>query len=212
MKHLIIAIDGPAAAGKGTLARQLAETLELPYLDTGLLYRAVARRVLNAGGNPEIDGPEHAQQLLPEDLHRDDLRVPEVDRAASLVARDAEVRSALLERQRIFGRARGAVVDGRDIGTVVFPDAHAKFFITASPEVRAQRRYEQRHGSACADSNALAKEIAALNARDEQDASRATAPLRPAEDAVKIVTDHLDAASVLAKVCQILQERGLIRI
>ncbi len=210
-KYPVIAIDGPAAAGKGTLARQLADVLELPYLDTGLLYRAVARRVLDQGGDPAHDGPEQARQLVPEDMRRADLREPEVDQAASIVARHPEVRAALLERQRHFGRARGAVVDGRDIGTVVFPDASAKFFITASPEVRAQRRYEQRHGQPCTDPARLAEEIAAINARDEQDASRAAAPLRPAEDAVQVVTDDLDAAGVLEHVCQILQEKGIIR-
>ncbi len=212
MKYPIIAIDGPAAAGKGTLARQLAEVLALPYLDTGLLYRAVARRVLDQGGDPAHDGPEQARQLMPEDMRRDDLRTPEVDRAASLVAKEPEVRAALLERQRLFARARGAVVDGRDIGTVVFPQATAKFFITASPEVRAQRRYIQRYGHSCTDSAALAAEVAAINARDGQDASRQTAPLRPAEDAVQILTDGLDAAAVLEKVCQILQEKGIIRV
>ncbi|MCT6837725.1 MAG: cytidylate kinase [Bifidobacteriales bacterium] len=212
MKYPIIAIDGPAAAGKGTLARQLAEVLALPYLDTGLLYRAVARRVLNQGGDPAHDGPEQARQLMPEDMRRDDLRTPEVDRAASLVAKEPEVRAALLERQRLFARARGAVVDGRDIGTVVFPQATAKFFITASPEVRAQRRYIQRYGQSCTDSAALAAEVAAINARDGQDASRQTAPLRPAEDAVQILTDGLDDAAVLEKVCQILQEKGIIRV
>lgn len=211
MKYPVIAIDGPAAAGKGTLARQLAEVLELPYLDTGLLYRAVARRVLDQGGDPAHDGPEQARQLVPEDMRRTDLREPEVDRAASAVARHPEVRDALLERQRHFGRARGAVVDGRDIGTVVFPDASAKFFITASPEVRAQRRYVQRHGHPCTDPSELAKEVAAITARDQQDSARETAPLRPAEDAVQIVTDDLDAAGVLERVCLILQEKGIIR-
>lgn len=209
-KRLIVAVDGPAAAGKGTLARALAEHLNLPYLDTGVLYRAVARQVVDQGQDPAIAGEEQARALQPNDLARDDLRVPEMDRAASLVARQPKVRAALLERQRDFGRAHGAVVDGRDIGTVVFPDADLKLFITASPEVRARRRYQQRHGVLCEDSAALQQEIEAIVARDEQDASRETSPLRPAETAVQIVTDTLNAQAVLERVLLTMRERQLL--
>ncbi|MXV43730.1 (d)CMP kinase [Saccharibacter sp. 17.LH.SD] len=208
-RRLIVAVDGPAAAGKGTLARALAETLGLPYLDTGLLYRAVARRVLDQGKNPAECGAEQARVLQTEDLQRDDLRASEVDRAASLVARQPSVRAALLERQREFGQAHGAVVDGRDIGTVVFPNADVKLFITASPEVRAQRRYKQRHGVLCDDPALLAEEVAALVARDEQDASRAVSPLRPADNAIQILTDDLGAEAVLHRALDVLRDRGL---
>ncbi len=124
--RLVVAVDGPAAAGKGTLARALAAALGLPYLDTGLLYRAVGRRMLDAGLAPSGDAGPQARALLPEDLDRSDLRTPEVDRAASQVAAQPAVRAALLAFQRGFGAARGAVLDGRDIGTVIFPDAPVK--------------------------------------------------------------------------------------
>ena len=132
---LIIAVDGPAAAGKGTLARRLARHFGLPYLDTGLLYRAVGRRVLDAGGDPADPAAAEAaaRALRPGDLERSDLRGPPADAAASAVAAIPGVRAALLEFQRAFGRARGAVLDGRDIGTVVFPAATAKLYVTASP-------------------------------------------------------------------------------
>ena len=142
---MVIAIDGPAAAGKGTLARRLAAALDLPYLDTGLLYRAVTRRLLDANADP--GDPEAAERaaaaLTPEDMARADLRTPEVDRVASTVASISGVRAALLEFQRNFGRAHGAVLDGRDIGTVIFPEAQAKFFVVASVEARAGRRWRE---------------------------------------------------------------------
>lgn len=209
-RRLIIAVDGPAAAGKGTLARALAERLSLPYLDTGVLYRAVARQVVDQGHDPAVQGEQQAKMLQPADMERGDLRVPEIDRAASLVARQPGVRAALLERQRAFGRAHGAVVDGRDIGTVVFPDADLKLFITASPEVRAQRRYQQRHGASCMDSVVMQREVQAIVDRDEQDASRETSPLRPADTAVQIVTDTLDAGAVLERVLATMRERHLL--
>lgn len=210
-RKLVIAVDGPAAAGKGTLARALAELLSLSYLDTGLLYRAVARRALDAGHDPAAPADRYARALEADDLTRTDLRLPEVDRAASLVARQPAVREALLERQRSFARERGAVVDGRDIGTVVLPDADIKFFITASPETRAQRRFSQRHGGPCMDAARLEAEVTELTARDLQDATRATAPLKPAPDAVHVATDALDAAGVLEVVCRHLEARGLYR-
>lgn len=184
--------------------------LGLPYLDTGLLYRAVARRVIDQGANPHDDATVFAESLETDDLERNDLRQPEVDQAASLVARQPGVRAALLERQRHFGRLGGAVIDGRDIGTVVFPDADMKFFITASPGVRAQRRYRQRYGHDCDDETVLQKEVRAITERDQQDASRDVAPLKPAIDAVMIKTDHLTAADVLHKTLDVLRERGLL--
>lgn len=139
----VIAVDGPAAAGKGTLARRLAATLDLPYLDTGLLYRAVGRRVLDANGDPgDPATAERAARLLQTtDLDRSDLRGPQVDAAASSVASIPGVRASLLTFQREFARLKGAVLDGRDIGTVIFPDAVAKLFVTADLTERARRRW-----------------------------------------------------------------------
>ncbi|MGC5749857.1 (d)CMP kinase [Gluconobacter sp. NFX36] len=206
-RPLVIAVDGPAAAGKGTLAKALAARLGLPYLDTGLLYRAVARRMVNAGLDPAGDASAQAQALQPEDLVRTDLRVPEIDRGASLVAVQPAVRAALLDRQRVFATQTGAVVDGRDIGTVVFPDADVKFFITASPRTRALRRHHQVHGEAPLVEAELEAAVAEIVARDSRDSSRDTAPLVQAADAVLIETDDLSAEQVLEKACEEVARR-----
>lgn len=207
MARWIIAIDGPAAAGKGTLARRLAAHLTLPYLDTGLLYRAVGRRVLDLGENPS--DPEAAgraaRELRPEDLERSDLRGPEADAAAAAVASVSAVRAALLAFQRDFGAAQGAVLDGRDIGTVVFPDADLKLFIIASPEARTHRRWlELRARGRDVDPAEVERDI---RARDQQDAARAIAPLRPADDAVVIDTTALDRDAAFAAVLAVTRER-----
>ena len=189
----IVAIDGPAAAGKGTLARRLAAELGLPYLDTGLLYRAVGRLVLDREADPAdpVAAEAAARALVPGDLERGDLRGPVADAAAAAVASVPGVRAALLDFQRNFGRERGAVLDGRDIGTVIFPDAPAKLFITASLSERARRRWlELQSKGTPAD---LATVEADMRARDEADRARAAAPLRPAEDAVQIDTTAMDA-------------------
>ncbi len=190
---IVIAIDGPAAAGKGTLARRLAAELGLPYLDTGLLYRAVGRRVLDGGGDPRDPAAAEAaaRALDPSDLARDDLRGPEADAASSAVAAIPGVRSALFDFQRNFATLAGAVLDGRDIGTVIFPDASAKLFVTASPSERARRRWLELRGKG-ADAEVATVERE-LRDRDARDAARATAPLRPAEDAIEIDTSDLDA-------------------
>ena len=204
----IIAIDGPAAAGKGTLARRLAAFLDLPYLDTGLLYRAVARRLLDAGqtaGDPEA-AIAQAEALTPADLARSDLRTPEVDRLAPAVASIPGVRAALLAFQRNFGATQGAVLDGRDIGTIIFPQADAKFFVTASVEARARRRWlELQQRGLDVDFTTVADDMAA---RDAADASREAAPLRAAEDAVAIDTTTLDADAAFAKVIGVLRDAG----
>ncbi|OJW25751.1 MAG: cytidylate kinase [Rhodospirillales bacterium 69-11] len=203
----IVAIDGPAAAGKGTLARRLAAELGLPYLDTGLLYRAVGRRVLDAGGDPADPAvaEDAARSLAAADLARPDLRTPETAAASSVVAAIPGVRAALLDFQRRFGAAGGAVLDGRDIGTVIFPDAPAKLFVTASPAARARRRWlELSAGGATLDLGAVKQDMAA---RDARDASRDAAPMRPAADAVVIDTTDLDADAVFALALQAVRAR-----
>ncbi len=198
MKPIVIAIDGPAASGKGTLARRLAAAFNLPYLDTGLLYRVVARRVLDHGGNPTDPAIATAQArgLGRLDLGRDDLRTPEVDLAASAVASIAAVRAALLDFQRNFAASSGAVLDGRDIGTIVFPQAAVKLFITASLDVRAQRRFAERQ---IQGHTATLDEVRAdLAVRDEADRTRTAAPLRPADDAHVLDTSALDADHAFA--------------
>lgn len=202
---LIIAVDGPAAAGKGTLARRLAAHLGLPYLDTGLLYRATGRRVLDAGGDPAnpADATAAAEALQPSDLDRGDLRGPPADAAASQVAAIPGVRAALLDFQRRFGQAHGAVLDGRDIGTVVFPEAPVKLFVTASPEERARRRHAEL--AARGEAPPLAEVAAEMAARDARDSARDVAPLRPAEDAVTLDTSALDADAAFAAALRIVE-------
>ena len=194
----IVAIDGPAAAGKGTLARRLAAHLGLPYLDTGLLYRATARRLLLAGLDPAdpLAAEAAARALSPPDLARTDLRTPDVDRAAAAVASIPPVRAALLDFQRGFGHAHGAVLDGRDIGTIIFPEARAKLFVTASVAARAHRRWLELTGRGVAAELATVRED--MEARDAADASRAAAPLRPAADAFVLDTTLLDAEAAFA--------------
>ena len=203
----IIAIDGPAASGKGTLARRLAAELRLPYLDTGLLYRAVGRRVLDLGADPAdpVAAEAAARALLPADLERADLRGPESDAASAAVASVAGVRAALLDFQRSFGAERGAVLDGRDIGTVIFPDAPAKLFVTASPEERARRRWlELRAKGTPAE---LATVLADMRARDAADQARLAAPLRAAADAVQLDTTAMDAETAFVTALAEIRKR-----
>jgi len=206
-RPLIIAIDGPAAAGKGTLARRLAATLGLPYLDTGLLYRAVGRRVLDAGGDPAepAAAAAAARVLGPADLDRSDLRGPGADAAAAAVAAIPAVRAALLAFQRGFAGERGAVLDGRDIGTVIFPDAGVKLFVTASLEARARRRWLELRAKGC-DAELSAVETD-MRARDALDAARAAAPLRPAPDAALLDTTALDADAAFRAAMRIVTAR-----
>jgi cytidylate kinase len=204
---LTVAIDGPAASGKGTLARRLADVLGVPHLDTGLLYRAVGRRVLDAAGDP-ADAPAAtatAETLQPADLRRDDLRGPVADAAAAQVAAIPGVRAALLAFQRRFA-ADGAVLDGRDIGTVVLPGARVKLFVTAALDVRAGRRHREllARGGAVPDIAAIQAEMAA---RDEADSTRAVAPLRPAEDAVVLDTSGLTSDQALARAEAIIRSK-----
>lgn len=209
-KPLVIAIDGPAAAGKGTLAHGLAAHFHLPHLDTGLLYRAVARRLLDEGADPRDPNFAHAGRAAAEvldehDLARNDLRTPEVDRAASVVAGDTLVRQALLTFQRAFPAERGGVLDGRDIGTVVLPEATIKFFVTAAIDVRARRRLaELRARGIEATLDVLSRDIAR---RDEEDRTRSAAPLRQAKDALLIDTSALDADATLKRALALARAR-----
>jgi cytidylate kinase len=207
MPAWIIAIDGPAAAGKGTLARRLAAHLDLPYLDTGVLYRAVGRLVLDRGQDPADHraAADAARSLRAEDLLRSDLRGPPADGAASAVAAVPAVRAALLDFQRRFGAARGAVLDGRDIGTVIFPNADLKLFVTASPEARARRRWlELRERGESADLAVVERD---MRDRDARDSARAAAPLAAAADAIVIDTTAMDADAAFAAALSAARDR-----
>lgn len=189
---MIIAIDGPAASGKGTLGLRIAEHFGFAHLDTGLLYRAVARDVLARGGpiDDERVAIDCARSLDPASLADPALRQTGIGEAASIVARIGEVRTALLQFQREFARRKpGAVLDGRDIGTVVCPDADVKIFVTAAPEVRAQRRFLER--KAAGDDITFQQVLDLIQQRDARDAGRASAPMRPASDAILLDTTNL---------------------
>ncbi|UWR61175.1 (d)CMP kinase [Phaeobacter inhibens] len=187
-----VAVDGPAAAGKGTISRAVAAHFGFGHLDTGLLYRAVGARML-AGDKP-IDA---ALALLPDDLERPELRTAQVAQAASKVAVIAEVRAALVDFQRAFARrAGGAVLDGRDIGTVICPSAQAKLFVTASAEVRAQRRLQEL--MAAGNPTSYAEVLEDVKARDARDTNRSESPLKPASDAVLIDTSSLTIDEAVA--------------
>jgi cytidylate kinase len=213
---IVVAIDGPAAAGKGTLARRLAKYLDLAYLDTGLLYRAVGWKTLKAGGDPSDTGMAvaAAKALSAEDLSDPALRGDEAANAASKVAAIPAVRAELLEFQRKFakgppagpnGPVKGAVIDGRDLGTVVCPDATAKLFITASLEARVQRRLKelQERGHAAI----YARVFEDMSARDARDSTRTVAPLEPAKDALMLDTSDLDPDAVFARALAFIASR-----
>lgn len=198
-----IAIDGPAAAGKGTISKAVAAHFTMAHLDTGLLYRAVGAQMLQ-GADPLVA----AQSLRPEDLDAANLRSPEVALAASQVAVMAEVRAELLAFQRGFARREGgAVLDGRDIGTVICPKAEVKLFVTASAEVRARRRHQELvAGGTQIDFDQV---LADVTTRDARDAERAEAPMIAAVDAVVIDTSNLTIDAAIAVAVSIVQE-GII--
>lgn len=209
---MIVAIDGPAASGKGTLAKRLAAHFGLPHLDTGLLYRATAHRLLQEGHalDDVARATEAARRLMPDAFDEAHLRGPDMGEAASIVAAIPEVRAALLEMQRSFARRPpGAVLDGRDIGTVVCPAAECKIFVTATPETRADRR--TRELALRGEPAAYEMILADIKSRDERDSQRATAPLAAAPDAVKLDTTHLDveAAFEAALAIVLAHQRGV---
>ncbi len=186
-----VAIDGPAAAGKGTIARAVAAHFGFAHLDTGLLYRATGRRTLDG-----TDAITAARELASADLEAGDLRTPDVAQAASRVAALPEVRQALLDFQRAFAaREGGAVLDGRDIGTVICPDAQVKLFVIASDEIRATRRLKELLDKG--HDTSFDEVLADLRSRDARDSARASAPLKPAEDAVTLDTSEMSIEAAI---------------
>lgn len=200
---MIVAVDGPAASGKGTIARALATHFGLPHLDTGLLYRAVGVATARAGGDPDSARDAHSACDFPDALLSDPaLKTEAAGDLASRVSRHPAVRAALFERQRAFaGRPEGAVLDGRDIGTVIAPDADAKLFVTARPEVRARRRQRDDPG------RTYDSILADILARDARDSGRAEAPLRQAEDADLLDTSDLTIGAAVQRAIALVEAR-----
>jgi cytidylate kinase len=205
-KGVVIAVDGPAASGKGTIARALARELGLPHMDTGLLYRAVALNLWRWGGDPRNEFEAlRACDMLSIDPADEELRSEPVSKIASAISAYPTVRKALLERQQEFaGQPGGAVLDGRDIGTVIAPNADVKLFVTASPEVRAQRRVREllERGMPAHFDDVLAD----IRARDDRDSSREVAPLRQAPDAILLDTSELDVDQAIAEALRLVRE------
>jgi cytidylate kinase len=207
-KALVIAVDGPAASGKGTIARALARHYGLPHMDTGLLYRAVALNLWRWGGDPRNEFEAlRACDDLGFDPGDEELRSEPVSRIASAISAYPSVRSALLERQQDFARQPGgAVLDGRDIGTVIAPDAGVKLFVTAAPEVRARRRMKELSGRGM--SAHFEEVLADIHARDERDSTRPVAPLKQASDALLLDTSELTVEQAVAEALRLVEERA----
>ena len=203
----VIAVDGPAASGKGTIARALAKHFGLPHMDTGMLYRAVALNLWRWGGDPAQEFEAlRACDGVTLDAADPELRSEPVSKIASMISAYPSVRAALLKRQQDFAQqAGGAVLDGRDIGTVIAPDADVKLFVTASPEVRAERRLRELTERGM---NAHYEDVLAdIRARDERDSSRETAPLKPAADALLLDTSELGPEDAVAEALRLADER-----
>ena len=204
---MIIAVDGPAASGKGTIAKALAKHYHLPHLDTGLLYRAVAAMVMRL----ELDPTQEADSVAACDFDELTLADPvlrddEVGQVASIVSAHPLVRAALMQRQKRFAHQDGgAVLDGRDIGTVIAPDATAKLFVRATPTIRAQRRFAELKSRG--KSTSYDQVLADIRARDERDSGRSTAPLIPAADAVLLDTSFLSIEAAVAKAVALVEAR-----
>jgi cytidylate kinase len=209
--RILIAVDGPGASGKGTIARALAEHFKLPHMDTGLLYRAVALNLWRWGGDLSSEFEAlRACDVAAVDPDDPEIRSEPVSTIASRVSAYPSVRAALLERQRQFaGQPGGAVLDGRDIGTVVAPDADAKLFVTASAEVRARRRVREllERGLPAHYEDVLTD----IRARDERDSTREAAPLRQADDADLLDTTDLDAEQAIAEAIRLVEQRLVAR-
>lgn len=200
---IVIAIDGPSAAGKGTLARRLAAHFGLPHLDTGLLYRAVGLKAEQTGQPPE----EVAAGLEPADLANPELRTDVAGQAASKVAALPEVRAKLLDFQKKFAsQASGAVLDGRDVGTVICPGAPIKLFVTASAEARAERRYRELRAKGV--DTIKPRVLAEMAERDRRDSERAAAPLKAAPDAYHLDTSDMDADAAFAAALAFIERKG----
>jgi cytidylate kinase len=216
-RSIVIAVDGTAASGKGTLAKKLAEHFGFAHLDSGSLYRLVALGVADAGGDPnnEADAARAARRLTPEAIEhgqKDDgrIRSAEIGHTASVVSAFPEVRQALLQFQRDFaarppGQAKGAVIDGRDIGTVICPNATAKLFIDAAPEIRARRRWLELKGRR--EQADEARLLAEIIERDRRDRERIVSPLKPAPDAHLLNTTHLDIDPAFAAALALVQPK-----
>jgi len=206
-KGPVIAVDGPAASGKGTIARALATHFDLPHMDTGLLYRAVALTLWRWGGDPSSEFEAlRACDQLGFDPGDKELRSEPVSKIASMISAYPSVRGALLQRQQEFAaQPGGAVLDGRDIGTVIAPDADVKLFVTASPEIRAERRLREliARGMTSHYDDVLAD----IRARDARDSGRKVAPLKPADDALMLDTSALDADQAVAEALRLVGER-----
>ncbi|MEH3036399.1 MAG: (d)CMP kinase [Sphingomonas adhaesiva] len=204
---MIIAVDGPAASGKGTIAKALAKHYHLPHLDTGLLYRAVAATVMRLELDPEKEADAVAacdfdELTLADPVLRDD----DVGQVASIVSAHPLVRAALMQRQKRFAHQEGgAILDGRDIGTVIAPDAHAKLFVRATPTIRAQRRHAELKNRG--KSTSFDQVLADIRARDERDSSRSTAPLLTAPDAAVLDTSFLSIEAAVSKAIALVEAR-----